>query len=81
VGTNLYTLTTPNTPISSEAEFRMFLPAFRILAPLTIQWAAFEEHRRADAWAIVYGILLDVEYESGYLQFGLPGSLYRRGRF
>jgi hypothetical protein len=70
----LYTLTAPDTSACSEAEFRMFLPAFGILAPLTIQWAAFEENCRADAGTIVYGVLLDVEDESGHLEVGLFGS-------
>ena len=77
----LYALPTPDTSARSVAEFRMFLPAFGILAPLTIQWAAFEKHSRADARPVVYGVLLDVEYESGHLEFGLFGSWYRRGRF
>jgi hypothetical protein len=77
----LYALTAPNTSACSEAEFRMFLPAFGILAPLTIQWAAFEEHCSADARTVVYGVLLDVEDESGHLEFGLFGLRYRRGWF
>jgi hypothetical protein len=60
----------------------MFFPAFRILAPVTLQWAALEEHRRADTRAVMYGVLLDVKYVSGYPMFGLvPPITNRRNMF
>jgi hypothetical protein len=60
-------LTASNTSAFAQAVFGVTAPAFRILAPLTLQRAAFEEHCRADTRAIMYGVLLDVEYESLYL--------------
>jgi hypothetical protein len=60
-------LTTSNTSALAQAVFGVTAPAFRIVAPLALQWTAFEEHCRADTRAIMYGVLLDVEYESLYL--------------
>jgi hypothetical protein len=68
-------LTAPNTSVCSKAEFGMFLPAFGILAPLTIQRAAFEENRSTDARPVVNGVFLDVKYKSGRLDFRSFGSL------
>jgi hypothetical protein len=59
--------TASNTSAFAEAVFGVTAPAFRILAPLTLQWTAFEKHCRADTRAVMYGVLLDVEYESLYL--------------
>ncbi|MHC4888462.1 MAG: hypothetical protein ACYTEO_03245 [Planctomycetota bacterium] len=60
----------------------MFFPTFGILAPLTLQWTALEEHRRADTRAVMYCVLLDVEYASSYLAFGLvPPMADRRNMF
>jgi len=50
-------------------------PAFRILAPLTLQRTAFEKYCRADTRAVMDGVLLNVEYESLYLLFPIKINL------
>jgi len=62
----LYALTTSDTSTFAKAVLGVIPPAFRILAPLTMQRTAFEEYCRADTRPVMYGVLLDVEYESLY---------------
>jgi hypothetical protein len=65
-GAGLDTLKASDTSTLAKAVFGVCPPAFRIVAPLTFQGAAFEEHSRADTRAVMYGVFLYVEYESLY---------------
>jgi hypothetical protein len=64
VWTFFYALTASETPAFAKAKFDISPPAFRIMTPQTIQWTAFEKHCSTDSRAVMYGVLLDIEYKS-----------------
>jgi len=46
-----------------EDDLRLDPLRFRIVAPRAREWTSFQKHRRADAWAIMQGEALDIEYD------------------
>ena len=62
---HIYARTAAYAPLRRELQLRENTPPFGIVAPETAKGTSFEEHSRPDAWAIVDGKPLDVEYGSG----------------
>jgi len=73
-------LTASETLAFAKAKFEMNFPAFRIMAPQTLQWTTFEKHRCADPRAVMYRVLLDIEYESFYLFFLLCALVHIKSK-
>jgi hypothetical protein len=76
----IYALTTSEASVFAKSEFQISLTTFRIMTPSALQWTAFEKHRRADPRAIMYGVLLDIEYKSLCLYFSLLFSLHIKSK-
>jgi len=64
--TRLPTFPTRNTPALNDDDLAPRRNAFRIMTPLTTQRTAFQENSRANPRSVVEGILLNVEYETGF---------------
>jgi hypothetical protein len=65
--THLCALTATSTTAFAKAELGLVSPALRIMTPPALQWTAFEKHRRTNPRAVMYGVLLYIEYKSLYL--------------
>jgi len=64
------TSSAPQASVAAQGRLGIVFPAFGVVTPPAAQGAAFEEYGCADAGAVVYGVPLYVENESGRIEIG-----------